>query len=248
MKKILKNTVFIILFSILVLSTGLSAYLCFSIASNRNLSGEWTAELDMTEQAVVTALDWLQDMEAVSVSVQDMEAHMQGLTITLNLKLQQTSRSAGTFVSGIVPESYTACSQAAYEAFAAAFRELVAERLHMAGYDGDTSEEAVEALITETFGMPTVSYLLSCEPDLLPSLEDLQAQYDSSGTYQTSDDILTRQCDSGSLLRAKSERYIRKDSTLILTEEADPAALGYFTDDYPMIYTLQQSNELQSPF
>ncbi len=124
----------------------------------------------------------------------------------------------------------------------------MAERLHMAGYDGDTSQEAVEALITETFGMPTVSYLLSCEPDLLPSLEDLQAQYDSSGTYQTSDGILTRQSDSGSLLRAKSERYIRKDSTLILTEEADPAALGYFTDDYPMIYTLQQSNELQSPF
>lgn len=247
MKKVIKNTLFLIMFTILVLSTALSAYLCISIANDRNLSGEWTAQLDMTEQAAVTALDWLQDMEAVSVSMQDLEARMQGLTVTLHLKLEQTARSEGTFVSSVLPESYAACRQAAYEAFADAFRELVAERLLMAGYAGNTGEEAVEALIVETFGMPTVSYLMSCEPNLLPPLEDLQAQYDGSGTYSTEEGTLTRQFDSGSLIRTRTEPYIRKDTTLILTDETESALLDYFTDHYPVIYTLQQPHEPQPP-
>lgn len=239
MKKIIKNTVFVILFSILLLSTALSAYLCLSAAASRNLSGEWTAELDMTEQAAVTALDWLQDMEAVSVSMQDLEDRMQGLTVTLSLKLEQTSRSGGTFASGILPESYAACSQTAYEAFAAVFRELVADRLRMAGYDGDTGEAAVEALVQETFGMPTVSYLMSCEPNLLPPLGDLQARYDGSGTYSTAEGTLARTFDGGSLVRTRTEHYIRKDSTLILTGSADSALPGYFNAPYPVMYTLQ---------
>ena len=111
----------------------------------------------------------------------------------------------------------------------------------MAGYTGDMSEDAVEALVAETFGMSTTSYLMSCVPDLLPPLEDLQAQYDGSGTYEVSEGVLTRQFDSGQLVRTKTELYIRKDSTLILTEETDPATIRNFTDHYPIVYTLQQS-------
>ena len=238
MRKIIKNTVFVLLFSVLVIFTVLLIYLFFYASDDKNLSGEWTAHLDMTEQASVTALGWLQDMEAVSVSMQDMKARMQGLTIELHLTLEQTGRSAGTFRCSVLPESYAACNQAAYEEFAAVFRELLAERLHMAGYTGDTDEEAMEALVMETFGMSTTSYLISCVPDLLPPLEDLQAQYDGSGNYETADDILTRQFDNGQFVRAKTERYIRKDSTLILTEETNSPPSGYYTEHYPILYFL----------
>ena len=95
----------------------------------------------------------------------------------------------------------------------------------MAGYDGSTDQEAVEALVVETFGMSTVSYLMASVPELLPSLEELQAQYDGSGTYQAAEGILTRQFD-GRGEAAIIEHYIRKDASLILTE-------------YPVIYTLQ---------
>lgn len=235
MRKIIKNTVFVILFSVLVIFAVLLIYLFFYASDDKNLSGEWTAHLDMTEQASVTALGWLQNMEAVSVSMQDMKSRMQGLTIELHLTLEQTGRSAGTFRCSVLQESYAACSQAAYEEFAAVFRELLAERLHMAGYTGGTDEEA---LVMETFGMSTTSYLISCVPDLLPPLEDLQAQYDGSGTYETADDILTRQFDNDQFVRAKTERYIRKDSTLILTEETNSPPSGYYTEHYPILYFL----------
>ncbi len=238
MRKIIRNTVFVILISILIIFALFFAYLRFYRANDANLTGEWTAGLDMTQQASAAALGWLQEIEAVPISMQEIEAHMQGLTIELHLTLTQTDRSAGVFDSRILPESYTACSQAAYEAFAAAFQEMLAQRLHMAGYTGELDTDALEALVVETFGMSTPSYLASCVPDLLPPLEQLQAQYDGSGSYESADDILTRQFDNGQLVRTKTERYIRKDSTLIIIEETDSPPFGSYTEHYPLLYTL----------
>ena len=240
MRKNMKNAVFILLLLILGVSTALLTYLHFFATDDKNLSGEWTAELDMTEQAAVTALSWLQDIENASISLEEMESCMQGLTIQVNLAFEQTDRSEGTFRCNVLQESYDACNQAAYEAFAAAFRDLVVERLHMAGYTGSTDKEAIDALVNETFGMSTVSYLKSCGPALLPSLEDLQAQYEGSGTYEATDDILTRQFEAGGAVTTKTERYIRKGTSLILSEETGTDSPGQFSDHYTVIYNLKQ--------
>ena len=233
MKKIMKNVIVTILFLFLITSTALLAYLHFFASGGRDLSGKWTAELDMSERAAVIAYSWLQDIEAVSVSLEDMESRMQGLTVEVNLIMEQTDRSAGTFQCSVLPESYDACIQAAYEAFAGAFRELLAERLHMAGYTGSTDEEAIDALVMETFGRPTVSYLLFCCPNLLPPLEELQAQYGGSGTYETAEGTLIRYFDDGQMI---TEPYIRTDLTLVLSD-------GISSNHHPVIYTLGFSDE-----
>ncbi|MBD5451394.1 MAG: hypothetical protein HDR25_02015 [Lachnospiraceae bacterium] len=232
MRKILKNILITGLFLFLITFSALLTYLHFFASDDKDLSGNWTAKLDMTKQSAVTALSWLQDIEAVSISLEDMEDYMQGLTIEVNLTLEQTANSEGTFHCNILPESYDVCNQAAYEAFAAAFEELLIERLRMAGYTGNIDKETIEELVTETFGMSTVSYLESCGPRLLPSLKDLQAQYDGSGTYKTEEGILTRQFDDGQEVTTKTEYYIRKDSRLILSEETD-------SGHSPVMYILQ---------
>lgn len=233
MGKIVKNVIFTILFLALITATALLSYLYFFASGDRNLSGQWTAKLDVSERAAVAALGWLQDIEGVSVSLEDIEVYMEDLAIEVRLDLQQTARSEGSFQCYVLPESYDACIQSAYEAFARAFRELLTERLRMAGYTGDTGEEAIEALVIETFGMPTVSYLLFSSPDILPSLEELQAQYDGGGTYEAAGGVLTRQFDAGQAVSTKTEYYIQKDSTLILSDAAG-------SDHSTIVYTLQQ--------
>ena len=217
MGKVIKNTILLLLILSLSISTAFLAYLHFFKSDGRSLSGEWTAELDLTEQAAVTAFIWLQDIEGVSVSLEDVESRMEKLTIQVDLNLEATTGHEGTFRCGILPESYNVCEQAACEAFAAVFRELLAERLRMAGYTGSTGEEDLEALVTETFGMSTVSYLMTCGPALLPSLEELQAQYDGSGTYEAAEGILTRRYDNGTV---KTENYVRENFSLVLSEPA----------------------------
>lgn len=252
MKKSIKNTIIILLILTLSASTALLTYLYFfapeggRLSRNQDLSGEWIANLNMTERAAVTAQGWLQDIEAVSISLEEVEEYMQDLTIQISLTFDQTARSEGTFRCYVVPESYDACNQAAYEAFAAAFQALLIERLRMAGYTGSTDAEAIEALVTETFGMSTVSYLMSCAPALLPSLETLQTQYDGSGVYQTAEGILTRQFDTGGAVVTKSESYIRKDFSLILSEDDGSIHSGRFSGFEPMIYTLKQVPDQQT--
>lgn len=219
MGKVIKNTILILLILSLSISTAYLAYLHFFTSDARSLSGEWTAELDMTEQAAVTALIWLQDIEAVSVSLEDMESSMRKLTIQVNLTLEPTTELGGAFRGSVLPESYNVCKQAAYEAFAAVFRELLTERLCLAGYTGGTDREDIEALVTETFGMSTVSYLMTFGPALLPSLEDLQAQYGGSGTYEAAEGIFTRRYDNGT---TNTEHYVWENSNLVLSGEEGP--------------------------
>lgn len=243
MGKVIKNAVLTLLLLTLSASTALLAYLHFFAPGEQELTGEWSAELDMTRQAAVTAFSWLQDIEAVSISLEDVESYMQDLTVQMDLILEQTDHAKGTFQCNVLPESYDACNQAAYEAFAAAFQELLAERLRMAGYTGSTDKEAMEELVAETFGMPTVSYLMSYGPALLPSLEDLQTGYGGSGSYEASEGILTRVFDEGGIVTTKMEYYIRKDSNLVLSGEIGSDTNGLLEDYYPVIYTLRQPSD-----
>ncbi len=240
MRKAIKNAVIVLLILTLSAATALLAYLHFFVSKDREISGQWTANLDMTEPAAVTAFSWLQDIEAVSVSLEDMESCMQGLSVQVELTLEETAHSKGTFQCRVLPESYDACNQAAYEAFALAFQELLAERLRMAGYTGSTDGEAMEELVQETFGMSTVSYLMAFGPELLPSLEELQAQYDGMGSYETADGILTRQFEDGGFVSTKVEYYIRKDSRLILSEETGSVSSGSLSDYDSLLYTLKE--------
>lgn len=244
MRKVI-NTILTFLFLSLGASTAILTYYLFFAETDEDLSGEWITKLDMTQYAATSALGWLQDIEAVSVSLQDIEACMQGLDIQVNLTLDQTDRSMGTFRCNILPESYDACNQAAYEAFAFVFRDLLAERLRMAGYMGDMDadgmdEEAIEALVTETFGMSTVSYLMVCGPVLLPPLEELQAGCDGSGTYEAVEGILTRRFEDELPVAAKKERYIRTNNQLILSGEIGSVSANSLLDRYPLVYILKQ--------
>lgn len=242
MGKIIKNVILTLLILTLCASTAFLAYLHFFAGGDERLEGEWTAELDMAPQAAAEAFCWLRGIESVSVSMEEMEAYMQNLTIQVNLTMEQDSRTGGSFRCNILPESYDACRQAAYEAFAQAFRDLLAQRLHMADYTGATDREALEELMTETFGMSTVSYLAAYGPALLPPLEDLQARYDGSGTFETAEGVLIRRFDAGGLVSTRVERYIREGSVLVLTGEVTSVPPDASPGHYPVVYTLILQN------
>ena len=111
----------------------------------------------------------------------------------------------------------------------------------MAGYTGGTDEETLETLVTETFGMSTGEYLAACGPKLLPSLEELQSQYEGNGTYETAEDILTRRFEEGGAVITKTEIYLRRDDSLILLETDEADSQAFSSGEYPMVYTLRQS-------
>lgn len=240
MRKSVRKTVSGTLCGLLLLTVGVACafwiYTRFLASGGGNVSGEWTASLDMTEYAAAAALCWLQEIEGASPSLDEVSTSMPDLAIQVNLTLKRTSRIGGQFSSSLTPESYETCSQAAYEALAELFREITAKRLRMAGYGDGADAESVEALAAEAFGMSTVSYLMEKGPALLPALEKLQAQYDGSGIYEVKDDILARRFEGGDPDDIRAERYIRKGSLLILSKYAGADGQEGFFGQYPIIY------------
>ena len=93
MKKTITTALLTILLLTLTASTALLAYLHFFASDNQDLSGTWTAELDMTNLAAASAFGWLQDIEGVSVSLEEMETNMDGLTIQVDLTFTQNGDS-----------------------------------------------------------------------------------------------------------------------------------------------------------
>ena len=57
----------------------------------------------------------------------------------------------------------------------------------------------------------------------MPSLEDLQAQYNGSGTYEVAEGILTRRYDDGT---TKTENYVWENFSLVLSEEGNSDGQG----------------------
>lgn len=189
-KNILKRILLLLLFLTLVGVNLFLVYIHFLTPGDRScveeesaqpdgIPGEWFAELSMTDWAVEAGLGWLQEIEAVSVTSEDLESRMKDLTVRFDLTPEQIGLLGGSLRWSVSSESYESCEQKAYEAFAGVFRELVAKRLRMEGYTGSVDEDVIEALVEETFGMSTVSYLRSCGLSLLPPEEELQHWCDS---------------------------------------------------------------------
>lgn len=111
----------------------------------------------------------------------------------------------------------------------------------MAGYTGSTDEEALEALVVETFGMSTEEYLAASVPGLLPLLDTLQARFDGGGTYEITEGVLTRRFEEEGTVVTRMETCIRQDGQLILLEETGADSSVVSSDEYPVVYTLRQS-------
>ncbi len=93
MRKILNFMVLAVLLPALLTATVLLTYLHF-FAPGTRISGKWTASLDMTDQAAVTAIGWLQDIEGIdiegiSASMQEMENTVQDFTVEVTITLRR---------------------------------------------------------------------------------------------------------------------------------------------------------------
>ena len=111
MRKILNVVVLAVLLPALLIATVLLTYLHFFAPGDKNLSGKWTASLDMTDHAAVAAIGWLQDIEGIDIegiaaSMQEMENAVQDFTVEVTITFEETARSEGTFEACVIPESY----------------------------------------------------------------------------------------------------------------------------------------------
>jgi len=138
--------------------------------------GNWRMQLDLTDLARERANAWLR---AAALGDQtDAGAYLAAIHVPVELKLTEDGRwSRSLDAAGL-----RAAEREAQKALAEALRALVCLRIRDAGRPEESAAGA-EARIESAIGMSAEDYLAAHGPALLPTAEELEAEYGGSGGF-----------------------------------------------------------------
>ena len=143
-----------------------------------SLTGRWQMKADLTETARSRADTWLRRAAlGEQVSAAD---YIPRLTVNVRLTLLNDGR----WTREIEEDDYANARAKAQEGLAKALTELLRLRIADAGRPPESAAEA-GARIENAIGMSADAYMRDYGPTLLPTLDELHAFYDGSGSYQT---------------------------------------------------------------
>lgn len=134
--------------------------------------------VSMTEEAAARAYVWLNDIENNELSYDEIKDCMG----QFNLELVLTpSKTKGEYDRAIAENAYEYCVSQAEEGLEKAYKKAVINRLIAADYELDhnsiPTDETVESLMKDTFGISVSEYLKKMNVKLLPSNDELNSMF-----------------------------------------------------------------------
>lgn len=198
MKKVIVRTV-IVLVILLLLSAGAFAALQF-FRPGKKLPGTWTMNVDLTDEVVKTADDWLGN--AILGNKVSLRDHTDGLLLPVYFEIAED----GTCSTYIRQEDYDALADESYTAFADAMNELLTMRLKDAGVEADAAK--LDEYVKNAVGSDTAEYLKANAPSIMPEYENVFMIYSKEGTYMIEKETIT--------IDGTVYDYLVNDTTLML--------------------------------
>lgn len=193
-------TLFLIVLLMVVIAGG--ALFWWIGRPERKLPGHWQRNVDFTASGRMYAREWL--MAAEGGADYDPAAYIPELSVTVELVLGED----GTWSGRVDEDSYNEAVQKAYRGLEDSFEDLLITRVQASGREMESREEAAQS-IAETIGMSCAEYLRTYGPKLLPDLEELQAQYNGSGSWSAEKGVLLRD--------GSGEAYLINTDLLVLS-------------------------------
>lgn len=235
MKKIVKILGGIVLLSVGVAAGFFGERLRPKQDPMEQLNGVWVTKIDISEEVCTKAELWLEDVEGITVTSEELRQVMGTLEVELLEEYVLDENGYAVCTKRISEESYERCKDKAYEGMTLAFEQVIARRLYAsdlideqilqdilsirlasdvqgtgtsagsegtegntgtgtnAGTSGNpyyTDNEAslmVKSVFAETFGMEMEDYLREYGPEIMPDLEQLNAEYAMSERKQVSE-------------------------------------------------------------
>ncbi len=166
------------LFLILIMMTVTIVY--WYVNGNKlRLPGDWYREIDVTSQVKESITDYLN--EAMLGNEINVDDYVDSIKIKSNLII----RKDGFISEHIDNSSYYEASKQANEALNKAVADLIKLRIEKNYIETD---ESIDELIDETFGMKLTDYLKEYGPKLINGYETMDSEYGMDGTYQIDKD------------------------------------------------------------
>lgn len=183
LRKKAKHANTILVLSVLLMSITLSAVLvCMLAWKVRSSQKEPLYEyVSMSEEAAARAYIWLNQIEDMPLTYTEIKQMMGDIHLTLVLNpTEEKGKYARTLADGTVSD----CQNRAWNGLEEAYREVVRYRLMADGQKESISDEEMDELMREAYGVSVAEYLASCEVQLLPAIEELTEAYLREAVYE----------------------------------------------------------------
>lgn len=184
------------------------------------VSGEWTRDIDITDEVISKSALWMSEIEGVHIDMDWVKgvADKQGYkaVINLDLTMAETVRGQGTYDLVVDTNSYDECKSDTYALLAECLNRVVADRLTLVGYADNVSADEAVAITEEVLGQSLESYLQSKNMDMVPGYEVLSDKYSSNGSYVFNTETITWTNDKAG--ETYTESYIVDSDMLIFPE------------------------------
>ncbi len=151
----------------------------------RKLPGRWHREIDYTADCTLAAKEWLLGAEGGGDI--DLPTYIGRVSVGMDLVLSKD----GSWQCSVDENSYNAATEQVYQALELAFEDLLIQRVNDSGREMSTREEAAQSIL-DTIDMSCNEYLRSYGPALLPTMEEIKAQYEGNGAWHAEKGVLMR--------------------------------------------------------
>lgn len=168
-RKTVYITILVIIIAVLIGIIGVLAALQYK--KSKEPSWEYVS---MTEEASARAFVWLNKIDYMELSYEDVVSIMG----QFNLEIIKTpTKEKGVYTYALADNAYEYCQNQAQVGFERAYKQVIKNRIEKTGYEGEISDETVERLMLETFGMTVSDYLKQCDVKLLPAEDEINEKY-----------------------------------------------------------------------
>lgn len=128
----------------------------------------------MTEEASARAYVWLSKIDDMNLSYDDVKECMGDFNLEV---IKTPTDQKGVYSLSLAEKAYEYCENQAEVGLEKAYKKVVSDRITSSGYEGTITDDTVENLMMDTFGLSVSDYLKECNITLLPSEEEIIAKY-----------------------------------------------------------------------
>lgn len=204
----------VILLSICVLSLIIYLFIADGNKKSPNITGIYDGTVDITEDVAAESALYLSTVQGVEITSKDVLEYMDDVEIGVMLDAKSTGFGKGNYSITIDEDSYNDCKTKVYEAISMAMSDLIKVRLEKVGFDPEKEATTVEELTKNALGMSLPEYLEECEVDILPTLESLKAEVESSGEYTIAEGEINMMSNNSS----NTHTYVYDKTNFVLTD------------------------------
>lgn len=173
-----KGRLLLTLFLLLAVGLGLFAYYKYQ-ESKKPIPQDFT--VDLTQEVTAKAYVWLAQIEDFPYTYEELQQKFGAVYLEIT---QTPMGDKPAFENWVAKGSYEKTQEQVAQSLLTLYKEILTMRLQQAGFQGELTDETLDTMMQEAYGIDVETYLKQYGPELLPTFEACKARYAQEVAYE----------------------------------------------------------------